>query len=540
MLDAFSVVIVFMLVGMILALVLIDPPGKGGARHSGGSGWPKEPATRDWTVMRAITLPWRVSGDRLAAVRSRSMAWVGMFALFTALVGCSDLLPHSDTAVRRSTPTSPPTSATTPAVLTTPTVPALGSDGWTTYHGNNARTGYLASEPDPRQLTRAWSTRLDGAVYAEPLIVGGHVLVATEGDSLYSLAARTGQVEWRTNIGRPVPLSTLPCGNIDPLGITGTPVYDAKTGLVFAVAEVSGPAHILVGVDAGTGQVRVRRSADPAGMESRTQQQRAALALFKGMVYIAYGGLDGDCGNYHGWVVASRTDGKGPLYSYQVPTTNQGGIWAPSGPAVDAAGHLYVAVGNGQATQGHWDHSDSVLRLSPSLRLEDGFAPTRWPQDNATDADLGSMGPLLLPGGMVFADGKSGLGYLLHADALGGIGGQALVKVVCHAYGGAALLGSVLFVPCSEGLRQVKVGPGIRLTLGWHALRQVNGSPVVGGHTVYSLNPHGGVLYALDISTGMVRATVAVGSTSRFATPTLSGGFVFVGTLMGVAAVVGS
>jgi hypothetical protein len=230
---------------------------------------------------------------------------------------------------------------------------------------------------------------------------------------------------------------------IDPLGITGIPVYDPATGLVFAVAEVSGPAHILVGVDVNTGQVKLRLSADTPGMEPRPQQQRSALLLSQGIVYIAYGSLAGDCGNYHGWVVGLRTDGQGSMRVYQVPTTRQGGIWAPAGPAVDAKGNIYVAVGNGAATQGNWDHSDSILRLSPKLQLEDGFAPTEWQRENAVDADLGSMGPLLLPGGLVFADGKSGKGYLLKADDLGGIGGQALVMTICHAYGGAAAVGSI-------------------------------------------------------------------------------------------------
>jgi hypothetical protein len=178
-------------------------------------------------------------------------------------------------------------------------------------------------------------------------------------------------------------------------------------------------------------------------------QQRAALALSQGRVYVAYGGLLGDCGDYRGRVVASRTDGRGPLQAFQVPTSREAGIWGASGPAVDGRGRLYVAVGNGAATGGDWDRSDSVLRLSPELRLEDGFAPTRWPQDNAADADLGSMDPLLLAGGLVFAAGKSGLGYLLRADHLGGVGGQLVERPVCAAFGGAAAVGSVLYVPCT-------------------------------------------------------------------------------------------
>jgi len=419
------------------------------------------------------------------------------------------------------------------------TPPPVTAADWTMYHRDSARRGYVADASDPRQLTQAWHAALEGGVYAEPLVVNGHVIVATEADTLYSLDAHTGQVQWHTHVGSPVALSQLPCGNIDPLGITGTPVYDPASGLVFAVAEVSGPAHVLVGIDAVTGQVRVRRSADPAGMyQARVQQQRAALALSQGMVYIAYGGLAGDCGFYSGWVVASRTDGQGPLLSYEVPTL-RGGMWAASGPAVDDKGRIFVSVGNGQSTRGEWDHSDSVLRLSPVLQLEDGFAPDQWAADNANDADLGSMGPVLLPGGLVYADGKSGMGYLLHADALGGVGGQALVmkSTVCHAYGGAATVGSTIYLPCTEGVQQLIVGPGIRLTPGWHAPVTVAGSPIVGGHTVYSLSMNDGMLYALNSDTGAVRARVSVGEVTRFATPTLSQGVVYVGTVDGVVAV---
>jgi len=198
-------------------------------------------------------------------------------------------------------------------------------------------------------------------------------------------------------------------------------VYDPATGLVFAVAEVSGPAHILVGVDAASGRVKVRRSVDTDGMDPRAHQQRGALTLAHGMVYITYGGLDGDCSDYIGRVVASRTDGQGPLLVYRVPTPREGGIWTPPGASVDAAGNIYVSVGNGAITGGQWDHSDSVLKLSPTLRLEDAFAPTTWGPENANDEDLGSQGPALLPNNFIFAAGKSGKGYVLHANALGAL-----------------------------------------------------------------------------------------------------------------------
>jgi hypothetical protein len=285
-----------------------------------------------------------------------------------------------------------------------------------------------------------------------------------------------------------------------------------------------------------TGDVKLRRSADVPGMEPSAHQQRAALALSAGMVYIAYGGLFGDCGNYKGTVLATRTDGSGDLLTYRVPTPREGGIWAAAGPAIDADGRLYVSVGNGSEILGEWDHSDSVLRLSPTLQLEDGFAPKQWRQDNATDADLGSLSPVLLPGNLVLIAGKSGTGYTLHADALGGIGGQIQSQTVCHAYGGAALVGSTAFVPCNEGVQQIQVGADGNFTLGWLAAN-VPGSPVIGGHTAYTLE-RSGKLHALDIKTGHDRtSTINVGMTARFASPTLFRNYVFIGTLKGVVAV---
>lgn len=427
------------------------------------------------------------------------------------------------------TPLTLPSSTATPEQLT--------SADWSMYHANNARSGFVTGVPDPTRLTSLWKHSLDGAVYAEPLVVAGQVIVATENDTLYALDARTGQVRWHTSVGTPVPLSALPCGDIDPLGITGTPVYDPQTGLVFAVAEIQGPAHLLVGLDVKTGQIKVRRLVDLPGMNPQTHQQRAALALFDGNVYIAFGGLYGDCGDYQGRVVASRTDGTGALLTYQVPTTREGGIWAPPGPVIDTQGNLYVSVGNGAATQGDWDHSDSILRLSPTLQLEDGFAPQSWPSDNASDSDLGSMGPVLLPNGLIYADGKSGQGYLLRADHLGGVGGQIQTISLCSAYGGAAVSGQSLFIPCTDGLRQLQLVAGAHLVPGWHAQEQVTGSPVIGGQTVYSLDPGGGVLYALNAATGKVRATLSVGETSHFAAPALSQQSIFIGTLTSIVAV---
>jgi outer membrane protein assembly factor BamB len=367
------------------------------------------------------------------------------------------------------------------------------------------------------------------------LAIGGHIFAATENNTIYSLDPQSGHIEWQTHIAPPVPRSKLPCGNINPLGITGTPAYDSASGTLFAVSETTGPSHLLVALDIKSGQIRNRRPAEPPNGSPAAHQQRAALLVHDNLVYIAYGGLFGDCGDYHGTIMAARTDGSTGFLTFQVPTRREGGIWAAAGPVMDANGNLYVAVGNGSAEGVTWDQTDSVMRLSSLLQIRDAFAPDRWAQDNRSDEDLGSLSPVLFPNDRLFIAGKSGIGYLLAANHLGGVGGQIVQKPFCHAYGGAAVVGNEAFVPCNEGVQELRLDSPNDFSMGWRAA-DVQGSPVVGGNTVYSLDRRG-ALHALDMSNGKVRAKVEIGDTSRFATPTLYQNRVFVGTMSGVVAV---
>ena len=93
---------------------------------------------------------------------------------------------------------------------------------WTTYHMNNSRSGFDPNEAQLGSVRSAWnSSSLDGTVYPEPLLANRVLYVATENDSIYALNETTGIVIWRTNVGAPIPGSSLPCGDIDPSGITG-------------------------------------------------------------------------------------------------------------------------------------------------------------------------------------------------------------------------------------------------------------------------------------------------------------------------------
>jgi hypothetical protein len=223
-----------------------------------------------------------------------------------------------------------------------------------------------------------------------------------------------------------------------------------------------------------------------------------------------------------------------------VPTTREGGIWAPSGPAIDSTGNVYVSVGNGAQVDpnGTYDGSDSVVKLSPTLHKLSRFTPTSWAVDNQNDADLGSVGPALLENGLVFQVGKQQTGFLLAAANLGGIGGKIVGHTVCTAFGGTAYRNSYVYVPCTDGIRAVKLLPGPDFTVAWHTPAPANGSPIVAFGLVWSIDTGGGVLYGLDPKTGVVVAHVSVGSVQSFVTPTAVGNHLFVPTASGVAAFV--
>jgi len=386
------------------------------------------------------------------------------------------------------------------------------------------------------KLTQA--LRLDGNVYASPIVVGGITVMATERNTVYAFDATFHQL-WKRQLGTPSPAGERACGNIDPLGITGTPVFDVATGSVFVSPELGGPPrHELVALDLHTGALRWTRSLDLAGVETAAMQERGALTLAGGRVWVPFGGLNGDCGGYRGRVIGVRLDGSGAPIAYTVPTTREAGIWAPPGPSVDANGNLFVAVGNGASGRGErYDYSDSVLKISTNATLLDSFSPSTWATDNEADLDLGSQGPALVAGKWVFTAGKSGTAYVLRHNSLGRIGGQVSKATVCRSFGGTAVDGRVVYVPCADGVRAVRIDPSGRLQVRWHTSAATTGSPVVGGGRVWSVDPAAGVLHALDPRTGRSLAQVTVGVTSRFATPALYARYVLVPTLAGLAVV---
>ncbi len=321
------------------------------------------------------------------------------------------------------------------------------------HHRNSRRTGMYVD----RRITRTtaamihrdktFSALLPGPTYAQPLYIEdgpnekAAIIVVTEQNDVLALSASDGSRIWESNLGNPVPLSQLPCGDIDPLGITGTPVIDPDARSVF-VAALTTPdrgntkQHKIFALSLDSGTVLPGWPVDVSGItsgsftfDSSVQQQRGALVLSSGMLYVPYGGLAGDCGDYHGWVAAVPTDHPDKVTAWVTPARG-GGIWAPGGLASDED-DVFAATGNtmGAAT---WMGGEAIIRLGPGATFsgdpKDFFTPSNWQQLDAGDVDLGGSGPVLInvpgarPSHLVLALGKNGVAYLLNRDNLGGIG----------------------------------------------------------------------------------------------------------------------
>jgi len=350
-----------------------------------------------------------------------------------------------------------------------------------TYQNDNARTGQNLTETTltPQNVNAAsfgklFSVRVDGAVYAQPLYVPNVsipgrgtrnvVYVATEHDSVYAFDADiSGPPLWHVSFIDPAngitTLSATDVGCTDILieiGITGTPVIDPTTGTLYVVARTKENGTFvqrLHALDITTGAEKlggpgvIRATVDGTGVDSvngkipfdaQTQNQRSALLLQDGVVYIAWGSLC-DVQPYHGWImtydsqVLSQTgvwNSTPNVSSTPNGTLAGGGIWASgSGPAGDGS-FIFFATGNGAFDVSHGDYSASVIKMGPPtagvFSVSDYFTPFNQAALNSKDMDLGSGGALLLdqpfgsPQHLLFLCGKEGKLYVIDRDNMGG------------------------------------------------------------------------------------------------------------------------
>jgi Putative Ig domain len=360
-----------------------------------------------------------------------------------------------------------------------------------TYHNDLSRDG---SNPSEYALTasnvaaatfgKLFSCAADGAIYTQPLwvanlMIGGAkhnvVFVATQHESLYAFDADTNTSPcvplWQVSLidpnhgGTPgetsVPSGPPPgnlvgngFGDITPeVGVTGTPVIDPVTNTLYVVSKsvVNPPGTTffqrLHAIDPLTGS---EKSASPVTItgtfqgtgdggstttfNTQQQNQRPALALVNGTVYIAWSSHE-DNPHYYGWIMGYDATTLAQTAVLNVtPNVQFGGIWmGGSAPAADSSNNLYLITGNGgfdatSPSAPNKDYGDSFLKLTSGLKVSDYFTPSDQLSDQNSDLDFGSGGAAILVDQLnspvhhlVIGGGKDGFLYLLNRDAMGGL-----------------------------------------------------------------------------------------------------------------------
>ncbi len=310
------------------------------------------------------------------------------------------------------------------------------------------------------QFGKIFSRQVDGFIYAQPLYVSGLeiagrgtrnvVFVATQANNVYAFDADRADAKdplWKVNLGTPMPSEDIVSSYLDlipQIGITSTPVIDLPARTIYVVAkskDQAGKYHQkLHALDITTGQDRsnspMEITAQVAGtgagnvngivrLDPKLNLNRPGLLLLNGVVYVAFGS-HGGVQPYHGWLLGydAKTLQQVAVFC-STPDGSEGSIWqSGQGLAADAESNIYVVTGNGtfNAAGGGRNYGDSAIKLSTKngLSVTDYYTPYNEADLYRLDADLGSGGPVLLPGAnrMIFT-GKDTVFRILDTKNLG-------------------------------------------------------------------------------------------------------------------------
>jgi hypothetical protein len=339
----------------------------------------------------------------------------------------------------------------------------------TTVSVNSLRTGWDADEagltpsdasaPDFGQI---FATKLDGQIYAQPVVAKGVLLAVTEQDKAYGLDPVTGSIKWTRDVGPEWAASNIGCGDLAPdVGITATPVVDPATGTAYFTAKVDdgkngdNPHWYMHAIDITSGKERggfpttIHGAADndpDHDFNPKTAMQRPGLLLLDGVVYA---GFASHCDKqpYVGYVVGvnAKSGKQTAMFATETGNSKAGaGIWQSGGGLMsDGKGQIIFATGNGVSPSPHAGHkppsqlAESVVRVTVqgngTLKATDFFSPVNNSNLDTDDTDLGSGGPMAIPDGygtkahphLLVEVGKDGRVFLLDRDDLGGSGQKA-------------------------------------------------------------------------------------------------------------------
>jgi hypothetical protein len=339
-----------------------------------------------------------------------------------------------------------------------------------------------------------------GAMWASPLYLDqgpggkGIFIAVTTGNDVFALDETDGHTVWTKNIGNAPMRPGVPCGNIFPIGMLSTPVIDPKPAADgFATIYVAGgigttaiTAHEVHALSAKDGTERAGWPVNASTVQAAAAQaagyqfnlpasnQRSALSLVGGILYVAYGGHVNDCGGYRGYVVAINTADPTKAGAWVTQGIGEA-IWAAGGMASDGIHGVFAVTGNRTGGGGAHQDSEEVVHVTGLgvLNRTDAniYYPSNWNRLDASDLDFGSSSPVYFtlpgatPANYVGAATKDGTFYLLDSANLGGMDGHKAMLTIAD---GGMSLHTVLGAYTS--------------TTGMHVVLQANAAHCPGGN----------------------------------------------------------
>jgi hypothetical protein len=335
-------------------------------------------------------------------------------------------------------------------------------------------TRAMAAKMAPDEGFKATFT---GNMWASPLYApdgpgGKGVFIAvTTNNYVYALDELTGAVVWTRLIGPAAMVSGSGCADIQPIGIVSTPVIDGPKRTLYVATSVGGSIvmrHEVHALSLDDGTERPGWPVDAATAVGATgyvftawaQNQRSALSLVNGVLYVAYGGHKGDCPPYHGVVLAIDTSAPTKTGAWTTGGLREG-IWAAGGMASDGDG-VIATTGNRRDDGSPHQDSEEVVRVTGMgtvNRTTGLFFPASWRAMDLQDADFGANNPVIFPmpgstpSAIVAALAKDGHLYLLDPKNLGG--STPLQDLVVATGGPARVISAPAAFPSAGGVRVV-------------------------------------------------------------------------------------
>jgi PQQ enzyme repeat len=285
----------------------------------------------------------------------------------------------------------------------------------------------------------AFNATLAGTVWASALYIEdgpahkGVIIAVASSNNVYALDETTGAAVWTHNLGAPGNGGACDKGEF---GIRSTPIVDMATRTIY-VSGAIGPGAVsrwevhALSVDDGSPRaggwpvvIDGKISSGGLAFAPAPHNQRGALSLVGGILYVPFGGADGDCGVYHGWVVAIDT--KTPTNVAAWATRGQGGaIWAAGGMASDGNG-VFAPTGNGFGGGLTNQDSESIVRVTGMAVVNlatDKFTPADWRAIDAGDDDIGATSTVVIdvPGATPssYVVGASKVGHVYFVNTKG-------------------------------------------------------------------------------------------------------------------------